>query len=424
MKRAAARELASLRVALEDSGVPEQLLEGEDMLRSYYIELDDDEDEFMPLDNNLCNELENAVSGLECLQETLTKDYLRGASYDSATNAFLKYQVSETYRRFGIEGRATASLEAIDSEADTHFVLKVTLEGIGATLKDIWEGIKRHLLKLLKKFDRVFDRILRAVGELKTRAEELSSASRQYTLGSVSGSSMKVVGASLIQYQGKVDGASVVQGLFNLNNAYHQAYNNVGTVSGVYYGRVTELASHLLHTKTEEEINLRLFESFYELSDSFTFQSEEFAGGYTFEPIPVESRYGRELGYQIVRRSGSSQVYETTIATPTPKEVERVAIEVIRVANSLMWGRTRLRRIQRDQDNCIRAVDQLIKVGDAAFKERMTARALSTRVARLANRALAAPLNRMNVIAFQASRSALVYGETALITIRNAQAAR
>jgi len=51
----------------------------------------------------------------------------------------------------------------------------------------------------------------------------------------------------------------------------------------------------------------------------------------------------------------------------------------------------------------------------------MTTRALSTKVARLANKSLAAPMNRLNILAYQSARTALVYGESALRVLRSNQ---
>ncbi len=421
MERSAARALSALRVTLEDA-MPEELLEHEVFLIPYRIVLDDpDEFDEVDHDQELNEGTSDAIIGLECLQERLLRDLKSGIEYDHSANVMLKEAIKQAYGSFGIESWCTPSLEAIDVGVSTNYALNVSLEGLNDTLKQLWAALKEQLTALAIKFDRIFDRLIRGAEALHKQGEALTHSSRQFTQGTVSGSTMKVVGASIIHYRGKVDGGSVLQGLGNLNDAYRSAYDSTTDISGNYYKQVGEMASHLLHVKTEDEINYRMFETFYEISSQFNYHSEEFSGGYVFEPVPIETRYAKEMGYQITRNGGANLTFETSIATPTPKEIERIGTEIIRVANGLMWGRIRLRKIQRDQDTCVREVDKLISQSDKDFRERMTTRALSTKVARLANKTLAAPMNRLNIIAFQAARAALVYGESALRVMRTSQ---
>ena len=157
---------------VDESGAP---IKGDETVEAEELAVDEASDEVTE-EIEATEDLEQAEETLESIYAVLkdAKDSGRGISQESAR--FMSIAIDGIRirgQRLGVDAVGVPSFESFGRSSRQQSNTELSLEGVGDTLKAIWEWIKTQIKKLVAKIKNWYLKVLDAAPRLKKRAEAI-----------------------------------------------------------------------------------------------------------------------------------------------------------------------------------------------------------------------------------------------------------
>jgi len=204
--------LKQLFISMEDEATNETelVVSADDTLEIEIADAGEAEAEFEEQGDNV-EELGEISEGLESILISMESAMQDGGLNPQAA-LFMQHAVQAHVGRLGLEASdVTPSMESFGGASGQAAATTISMEGIGETLKKIWQAIKNAVSKAIQAIKNFFAKIFGGVGKLKSRHEALKKAVKE--IKEEKGDKIKVPNANTLRYKGKADMSSIIAGL-------------------------------------------------------------------------------------------------------------------------------------------------------------------------------------------------------------------
>lgn len=175
---------AMLRVSLENEDVSEELTDeqvdavADETPETEVTDVVESEQEVDAADT-ASDELEDAAEGLEALRASMESSLAAGGLTKEAAR-FANIAANSYTKRLGLSSSIMPSMESFGA-SDRLEATKISMEGIGETLKKIWEAIKSLAQRVWNAIVNFFKSIFGAAERLERRAKALDKLAGKLT---------------------------------------------------------------------------------------------------------------------------------------------------------------------------------------------------------------------------------------------------
>lgn len=253
MARSQLKALFSEVNAAAETETNDVMVGGVDSMESACLDVEEANREVLSIESNI-EDLEDIAIGIESITESLEASLERGG-LDAVAAQFAHHAVDAHVSRLGMNAEdQIPSLESFGGDTGRESATTISLEGVKETLKNIWNAIKAAVEKAIKAvadfFAKIFggvDKIEDRIRALKKEVAEIKSSNKEVKAKA----KVKVGSANTIKLDNKVDGASLIKGMGNLEAVNKGVFGTtVATISAVYKVQAEEIEA--LEKKDDE----------------------------------------------------------------------------------------------------------------------------------------------------------------------------
>lgn len=229
-------------VALESMGEEDEVDDAE-MLKAFAA-ADEANDEVEAVAADV-EELEEIETGLESIAGALDSS-LETGGIDPVAAKFAHLAVDAHMSRVGLESsQAMPALEDFAGETSAEASTKVAIEGIGDTLKKIWDAIKLAAKKVMESISDFFAKMFSSLESFKKKVEGLKETYKTLDAKALKkDAKLKVANPDTLKHKGKLDDKAVLAGsdaVSDLSGAGVSLMDIFTTITGSQRSKVTDI---------------------------------------------------------------------------------------------------------------------------------------------------------------------------------------
>ena len=415
--------LAMLSLSLEDADeldldAPESALESDAEVTEAEMEMLEAEEEL--------DDLESSAEGMEEIEEELTQESAGGGltpeaakwlrlACRNAMGPHTKVVVGD--KEFDVNKSPVMSLESFGSSDTAANATAMSLEGIGETIKKIWQAIKNAVMRVINAVREFFAKIFRGTKGLKKELDELKASVNKTDFDAKK--KMKVPGvASRLHVHGKVNGSTVAYGINLMAEQATAFYNDYLNAAAGYYATLAAnlakagsgaLAAEALTNEAAQKLEV----TNGHLTKIQTKNAKEMPGG---KRMVISAAANEDKGVKLSRLSienmgkefrGADEGQEINL--PEKKDLLTILAGIEKLIDVVEKRKSNVEEMSKKRDEAIKAGETLAKSTDKNwFVEKWTQVKVQA-VLRLVNVNLSQSLSSYTSYSFKVARAGLIY---------------
>jgi hypothetical protein len=364
-------------------------------------------------------ELEEISDGLESIFVSMEAAMQDGGLNPQAA-LFMQHAVGSYTSRLGLKVSAvTPSLESFGGASGQAAATTISMEGIKETIKKIWQAIKNAVAKAIAAVKNFFAKIFGGAKKLKSRIEALKGKTGEAV--DYQGKKVKVTGGESIAYKGKVDGASVSQGLGVLGELVQESWSELAPAAEKYYAAMgAVLADPKTQAALEESAISSAVESadgmFSTVAGKITSRSKEAAGGWYFSASAEGGAAGDDdsKGTLTLARKKPSINEGAEIDCPGPNTLRDILGHCSTIVETLLAKGSYMDKLNTAREKAVQTTEKFVNAAETGKLGKAWSNATVNRGLRKATKDLTRPLLQVNNAGFSAVRSALALVERSI----------
>lgn len=329
------------------------------------------------------SEMQDVAAGLESLTADISATMENGGLEPQAA-VFMQHGLDAQLSRLGASAEGlTPAMESFGGATTREEATQVSMEGIGDTLKKIWNAIKAAVQKSMKAIADFFSKLFGGIEKVITKLEEVVKDAKKLDKQELKkDAELKVPAAETLRFGGKVDGKSIAKGVDALAK-------NVDTVTGDYTKQISKQMAKMMDV-IDELNNLDNDEKMDEVLDGLVngqdFDSakitseKDLMSGDKVVVAEVETKgkllIGGGLGIKVSESARALDSKDTTVAPLTGSEVAAIAGTVLGALKKIKDGEKAINKIADGRDKATKALEKAVKSGNESVWGSVKARVM------------------------------------------------
>lgn len=369
---------------------------------------------------NMQSDLEERAEVAEEIQTTLQGMVSAGEGMDRRTA--LAYQQAFKGLIGTVLPNPVGTVENFGGDAQRLESTKRTLQGIGDTLKKIWEAIKAAVVRGIAAIKDFFAKLFGGTDSLKKRAEALRKKieDAEKEEKTAPEGKIKVSGGVRLHVAGKMDPASVKSGLALAATEITETSSKLLEGAGDYYQMLAKdlkagsdsIVDKFVNKTTKNAIDGQVNSLRSAVSTAMRIKGKALPGGKAIVvEVSNDSEEEKSLAAKIYIGDAPKADWKesTEVDVPSLDDLKAMLTSIESMVTKIEGEKKDAEKLAADRDAAIKAGDELIKAGEAGKLGQAWDQAKLSAALRLTNMSFNRTLSSLNSYLFGVSRAGLQY---------------
>lgn len=398
---------------------------GDASMEAAYIDIKESFDDVVALESDL-EELETIAEGLSSVVESMEATMEQGG-LDPIAAQFVHHAVDAYTGQLGIESeRVLPGLEAFGGYSGREASTTVSIESVSEQLKKIWNAIRAAVEKAIAAVKNFFSKVFGGLDKFENRLIKIEKDLKSQSDWSVKkNATFKAPSPNQLQYNGKVDVASVKQGVDSLEQTTKEIYTSCISAVTDYYSNVNVLFSSAERLSSEEAAKKELADAADKgnktISAYTKLQGRRLAGDKLFKI--EKTQHDKEssvvaiptMKYTLENAGSGNFSGSTEVPVPSNSDLQAIVGSLKSFVDTIKGKKSVLDKLDNLRDKNLKAGKSLV---DKADGKGMIGKIMETRTGKqlldAAKKEYTRPITTVTGYGFGVARAAIGYVESAM----------
>lgn len=358
-------------------------------------------------------QLKEIAAGLESIVVSLEQS-LEDGGLGAQSAIFMNHAVAGYTARLGLESdTVVASLESFGGASGQAAATTVSMEGVKETLQRVVKAIQEAIKKAIAATANLFNKLFGGFEKLKARATALKQAAKDLdSKATAKESEIEIGAAHNLMFKGKVDSASVVNGMSETASLSGDLFSKYVPGVKMTLGNIAKQISTNTHEDPEkigEQIN-KIISDFTKGYSGLV--GKEIIGGGKFE-AKGDAAEGEWVVPGFSKESGSA---DAKVKVLSPAEMEKVCSSVETLCDLFLKGNVKnaVKEMRDAREASVKKINEVLSLIASNKMDELVGRAVVNSGMKVLNKNFEKPLTEVSSASFNGARAALAYVDRSL----------